>query len=30
MGGMAQNKQKYFIFVVVIRVRAENQISWIS
>ena len=30
MVGMAQNKQKCFIFIVVSRVRVENQISRIS
>ena len=30
MAGIAQNKQKCFIFIVVPRVRVENQISWIS
>ena len=30
MAGMAQNKQKCFIFIVVPQVRVENQISRIS
>ena len=30
MAGMAQNKQKCFIFIVVSRVRVENQTSRIS
>ena len=30
MAGMAQNKQKCLIFIVVPRVRVENQISRIS
>ena len=30
MAGMAQNKQKYLIFVVVPRVRVKNQINLIS
>ena len=28
--GMAQNKQKCLIFIVVTRVRVENQMSWFS
>lgn len=30
MAGITQHKQKYLIFIVVRRVRVENQISWIS
>ena len=30
IAGMAQNKQKRLIFIVVSRVKVENQISWVS
>ena len=30
IAGMAQNKQKHLIFIVVSWVKVENQISWVS
>ena len=30
IAGMAQNKQKRLIFIVVSWVKVENQISWVS